>query len=174
MKPPGRTDNAWRKGNYLSGSGEPPREIQILKNRHIFKPVQLIKHGSADKNRLVPKEPSRHRQVASQQLNRRKGDSLSNRRANPPPTAAGFCNAISIWLRLMLRKWVSACRKRRISPVADLAPEFICKARPVTGGDVRALATTFGPYWPAIWTVSSVLPPSETMISCCGAFWARR
>jgi len=76
-----------------------------------------------------------------------------------PHAAVEFASARSISSCAVLGSCVSTCRNRRISPCAAAAPAFCWRARPAV--DVMMIA----PCALAKVTVSSLLPPSTTMIS---------
>ena len=75
-----------------------------------------------------------------------------------PPQQSG--SAIDCWIsrNAFGGRRVSAWRNRRVSPEAERAPAFICRARP--GDELMTLARG-----PARSTVRSRLPPSTTMTS---------
>ena len=96
--------------------------------------------------------------------------SSSNWTSKRPPTHRGFSITSSISVRLRGGNCVSACRNRRMSDCATVAPAFICRARP------RSATMTLAARWPsperwvfATDTVWSALPPSATITSwnCC-------
>ncbi len=75
-----------------------------------------------------------------------------------PPQQSGSASDCWISRNAFGGRRVSAWRKRRVSPEAERAPAFICRARP--GDEERTLAKG-----PARSTVRSRLPPSTTMTS---------
>ena len=100
------------------------------------------------------------RQVASKEMTLREAFSDSICRLNAPPADSFVVITFSILLKLSKVNLLSACMNRSRSPVAFLAPVFICRALP------DLLVITKVAIRRATETVESALPPSTTIISC--------
>jgi hypothetical protein len=75
------------------------------------------------------------------------------------PHVAPFARASAMTVNAAVGRQVSACRNRNASPRAIAAPAFICRPRPRSADMIRSASPT------ARRCVSSMLPPSTTMIS---------